>query len=104
MWLIDERIPEYWFPKRSRIVINTMTENGTDYVAFVVDPDYPLRWREEPWLSDIKTMARAGLEGRLGKKWTTIVLIKDERIPIIGTTRLLRGGPAVMQPQPPAGE
>lgn len=90
MWLIDGRIPDYWYPLKSKIVINAMTEHGTDYVAFVLDPSYPNRWREEPYFSDIKTMAKAGLEGRLGKKWTTIVVIKDERIPIIGTARLLR--------------
>lgn len=90
MWLIDERIPDYWYPKTSKIVINTTTEDGVEYVAFVVDPSYPTRWREEPYLSDIKAMAKAGIEGKIGKKWTTIVVIKDEKIPVVATPRLLR--------------
>ena len=59
-------------------------------MAFIVDPAYPTRWREEPWFSDIKYMAKAGIEGRLDQKWTTLVMIKGQRIPIIGTERLVR--------------
>jgi hypothetical protein len=90
MWLIDGRIPDYWYPRHARIVINAFTEDGVSYVAFVVDPAYPRRWQLEPWLSDIKALARAGLEGKGGKKWTTFVLLKDQRIPIIGSPTLLR--------------
>lgn len=89
-WLISTSHPDYWYPAKSKIVINTLVEHGTSYVAFVVDPDYPLRWREEPWFSDIKKIAQAGIEGRLGKRWTTLICIKDEKIPIIGSERLLR--------------
>lgn len=89
-WLIDTRHPDYWFPAKSKIVINTIIEQGHKYVSFIVDPDYPLRWREEPYISDIKTIARAGIEGRLGEKWTTIVMVGENRIPIIGSERLLR--------------
>jgi hypothetical protein len=90
MWLIDNKFPDYWYPLKSKIVINALNENGASYVAFVVDPAYPNRWREEPYFDDIKTIAKAGLEGRLGKKWTTLVLIGDRRIPIIDKPRLLR--------------
>lgn len=81
-WLIDEKFGDYWKPVHSRIVIDTRVE-PQPLVMFIVDPDYPLRWREEPWFSDIKTIARAGIEGRLGKKWSTLVLLKDETLPII---------------------
>ena len=90
MWLIDNKFPDYWYPAKSKIVINALVEEGRRYTAFVVDPAYPNRWKEEPYFSDIKTIARAGIEGRLGEHWTTLVLIKDERIPIIGSARLLR--------------
>jgi hypothetical protein len=90
MWLIDEKFPDYWYPKTAKIVINGLNENGISYVAFVVDPAYPNRWREEPYFSDIKTIAKAGIEGRLSKKWQTLVLVGSQRIPIIGRTRLLR--------------
>jgi Fe-S-cluster containining protein len=97
-WLIDERYPDYWFPAKAKIVINVLIEHGKKYVSFVVDPSYPNRWREDPWFSDIKVIARAGLEGRMAEKWTTIVLIGNDRIPIIGTARLLRGQPEQMAP------
>jgi hypothetical protein len=90
MWLINEKFPDYWYPKTAKIVINTMNENGVSYVAFVVDPAYPNRWREDPWFSDIKKTAQIGLDGKLGKKWITIVLIGEQRIPIIRQPRLLR--------------
>jgi hypothetical protein len=83
MWLIDGRIPDYWKPDRSKIVITPHLADAHAYVGFVVDPAYPQRWREEPYFSDLKTMARAGLEGLQGQKWTTIVLIGDERIPVV---------------------
>lgn len=89
-WLIDGRHPDYWFPAKSKIVIDARIKDGTKYVVFIVDPAYPGRWREEPYFSDIKTIASAGIEGRLGERWTTLVFIKDEKIPIIGSARLLR--------------
>jgi hypothetical protein len=95
MWLIDQRFPDYWYPFRSKIVIHAFEDNGRSYVSFVVDPAYPNRWREEPYFSDIKKLAAAGLAGvplspMTSKKWTTFVLIKDQRIPIIGTPTMLR--------------
>lgn len=83
MWLIDQRIPDYWFPAKSKIVINPKLAGDLPIVAFVVDPAYPGRWREEPYFSDIKKLARFGIHGRIGQKWTTVILIGDERIPIV---------------------
>ena len=94
-WLIDDRHPDYWFPARSKIIINaTINSEGKKYVSFIVDPAYPNRWREEPYFKDIKEIAQAGHDGRLGEKWSTLVVIKDERIPIVGTERLIRGTPS----------
>jgi len=90
LWLLGIAIPDHWYPKDAKIVVHTIHENDADYIAFVVDPNYPNRWREEPYFSDIKEMAAAGIAGKLGKKWTTIVVLKNEKIPIIATERLLR--------------
>jgi len=92
MWLLDEKLPDYWKPEKSKIVVNALIENGISYVAFVVDLNCPTRWREKPWIDDIRKIAKAGLEGRLGEKWTTIISIGGEKIPIIGSERLLRAG------------
>ena len=91
MWLLSPtQFPEYWFPAKAKIVVNTLIEHGASYVAFIVDPAYPNRWREKPYFSDIKAIAAAGIKGRLGKKWTTVISIKGEKIPVIGSERLLR--------------
>jgi hypothetical protein len=97
-WLMDNKIPDYWKPSKSKIVINIVVEHGTRYLAFVVDPSYPRRWLEEPWFSDIKKLAKAGIagnekgggDGGRGGGWTTIVCIGNEKIPIIGSAALLR--------------
>lgn len=77
LWLVNPQIKDHWFPAKSRIVIDTSTPAT---VVFVVDPDYPLRWREQPWLADIKAIARAGFTSKPG--WTTVIMIKDQTIPI----------------------
>lgn len=82
-WLIDSRFKDYWYPKRAKILVDTKIEGETTVVCFIVDPDYPTRWREEPWFTDIKQIARLGLFGFLGVFWHTAVLVKDERI-IVG--------------------
>ena len=84
-WLIDPKIPDYWFPAKSKIVINTrVLEDGKMIINFVVDPAYPNRWREEPWFSDIKKVAKAGLPKNASREtWITIIAIKDEIIPIL---------------------
>lgn len=81
-WLIDKRFGEHWFPAKAKILVDHRLDGETAVVYFVVDPDYPSRWREEPWFSDIKKIARAGLAGSLGRKWTTLVLVRDARIMI----------------------
>jgi len=88
-WLRNLAFPHYWYPLKSKIVI-TSTLGPPQVVGFLVDPAYPNRWREEPYISDIKHIARSGLDGREGVKWQTVVVIKDQRIPIIGSATLLR--------------
>jgi hypothetical protein len=81
-WLVDERFGEHWFPARAKIIIDSKLEGEKAYVYFVVDHEYPGRWREDPWFADIKKIARVGLAGSLGRKWTTLVIVKEERIVI----------------------
>jgi hypothetical protein len=78
-WLLDDRYPEYWYPRVAKIVIDMKLIDGKTYVAFVVDPAYPRRWLEPPYIDDIKTIARAGLESR---EWRTIISIRGDNIPI----------------------
>lgn len=79
-WLLDSRYPEYWYPRQAKIVIDIKLIKNKKYVIFVVDPAYPRRWLEEPYISDIKTIARAGLEGR---QWITVISLKGEEVPVV---------------------
>ena len=79
-WLKDERFGAHWFPKTAKIVIDHRVLGTKAIVYFVVDPAVPNRWREEPWFSDIKQVARSGLAGMEGVRWITVVLVRDERI------------------------
>jgi len=81
-WLKDERFGAHWFPKTSKIIIDHRVEDGQAWVYFVVDPTCPERWREEPWFSDIMQVAHTGLVGLHGVKWTTLVLVRNDRFTI----------------------
>jgi hypothetical protein len=78
-WLKDDRFGDHWFPKTAKIIVDHRVEGLTAVVSFVVDPAYPTRWREEPWFSDIKQIAKSGIAGFRGIKWTTIVLVRNQR-------------------------
>jgi hypothetical protein len=52
-----------WFPTKSKIVIRTFWDEKYQMpiMQLKVHPDYPNRWREEPYYSSIKRMAVIGL-------------------------------------------
>jgi hypothetical protein len=60
-------------------VIDVQEEGGKFVLLFAVDVGMPTRWMQDPWFSDIKTLARKGK--KLG--WTTVVMIGDEKIPVL---------------------
>jgi hypothetical protein len=73
-WLTGGDFGEHWYPARAKMVINKVVINGRCDV--IVDPGYPNRWREEPWHSDIRKIARNGLEGAFGEgRWQTRVCV-----------------------------
>jgi hypothetical protein len=80
-WLSSKQIRDHWFPKTAKIIIDFKLDGEDAYVVFIVDPDYPTRWREEPWFSDIRKLALEGVTkgNLLGVNWTTVVSIKGER-------------------------
>ena len=60
-WLLNANIDEAWWPARSKIVIHYHRNGPKIICSFVVDASYPHRWREEPYFSEIKQAALAGL-------------------------------------------
>jgi hypothetical protein len=81
VWLKDLKFKDYWYPKLSRIVIDIKVNPAV--VAFIVDPSMPDRWRMEPYSGEIKAMAKAGIEGRGGMAWTTVIMVGEDVIPVI---------------------
>lgn len=79
LWLMNGSLKDYWFPARAKIVIAVRSDPPS--LAFIVDPAYPRRWREQPYLADIKTLARAGIDGT--PHYRTVVMIADQTIPIV---------------------
>lgn len=57
-------LPDYWEPIKCRMTTNE-TNNPEGTIPFTlwfhVDPGCPNRWREEPFISDIRRWARDGL-------------------------------------------
>lgn len=61
-WLIDEKLGEEWYPKKSRIVL-TMEP---DRIIAHVDPGTPDVWRRQPYYGVLHQMMQTGLQrGRL---------------------------------------
>lgn len=61
-WLVDPGLSEAWHPLRSHIVAH-FTNQSRLTLNFVVDPNTPNRWREEPYYALIKNVAHRGLAG-----------------------------------------
>jgi hypothetical protein len=55
------------------MIVQHEWKDGTLFRRIFVDGSYPSRWREEPYYSDIRGMARAGLTLDKDNEWTTIV-------------------------------
>jgi hypothetical protein len=79
-WMTQGGIGERWYPKLSRMVLSLAPE-GTGTVLYVmVDPDYPLRWQEEPYYDDILGLAYHGLY--CGGGYLTKICIGDRNFAI----------------------
>jgi hypothetical protein len=55
-WLVNPDLGDEWMPKRARIVVAFDGES----VNFKVDPKYPNRWREEPYIDLITDWVSRG--------------------------------------------
>src|SRR5262245_14073222 len=79
LWLVNKSFPDHWQPLRSRMVVDfDVPEEGGPVLRIFAHPDCPERWREEPYLSDIRLLAKRGA-GRYrtviikGGLWTHII-------------------------------
>lgn len=76
-WLVWDKVPEHWFPAKSRIVV---VSDGSR-ITFTIDPASPARWRDQPWFGEVKAMAVMAFAEqrqvlvRIGRK--VIVMLPD---------------------------
>lgn len=93
-WLLNANIDEAWWPARSKIVIHYHRNGPKIICAFVVDASYPHRWREEPFYSDIKRAALAGLSQRGAGHFITHVEVAERKFLILPAREIEVGGQA----------
>lgn len=79
-WILDSAIADAWKPSTCHMVIEAKQRS----MVIHVDPDFAEAWRDEPYFSEIKAMAKAGLaKGAMTlviEKLRTIVVLPDEEI------------------------
>ena len=79
-WMMDSAIADTWKPSTCHMVVEAKQRSKVIHV----DPDFTGAWRTEPYFSEIKAMAKAGLaKGAMTlviEKLRTIVVLPDEEI------------------------
>jgi hypothetical protein len=86
LWLVRPDFGDEWFPARAKIIgdLHYSKADQALFVRFHVDPAFPNRWREEPYYTQIKRTALAGLHRKISDqtvhtvvslrgKWTLIL-------------------------------
>ncbi len=53
-WLYSDKIPDYWYPKKARMVLYSSKWADGPVILIHVDTKYSNRWRERPYYDDIK--------------------------------------------------
>ncbi|HMD61295.1 MAG TPA: hypothetical protein VKG78_07670 [Opitutaceae bacterium] len=81
------------------MVVDFNVRDNGDVMRIWVHPNYPNRWREEPFWSDIGRQARAGLEGK-PSKYETIIAYRGEWKWIVLPDKVVPYGPGVYLPLP----
>ena len=69
-WL-QGHLDDAWFPEKSGMVVHF----SQDAVNVQVDPDYPDRWREEPYFSKLAEWSLRGIRTSGGRGYATLVAV-----------------------------
>jgi hypothetical protein len=79
-WLLDNAVADVWKPSNCHMVVEAKQRS----VVIHIDPDFAGIWKSEPYFSEIKAMAKAGLtKGSMTlviEKLRTIVVLPEEEI------------------------
>jgi hypothetical protein len=52
-WLAEESIPDYWCPRKSKMILGHERRDGGGILLYV-NCDVPGGWRKEPYITDLK--------------------------------------------------
>jgi hypothetical protein len=79
-WLLDSAIGARWKPSTCHMVVEAKQRS----MVIHVDPDFAQAWKSEPYFSEIRAMAKAGLaNGAMTlviEKLRTIVILPDAEV------------------------
>jgi hypothetical protein len=79
-WIVDHAIGPAWKPSACHMVVEVKQRSTVIHI----DPDFAEVWKSEPYFSEIRAMATAGLtKGSMTlviEKLRTIVILPDEEI------------------------
>jgi len=79
-WILDSAIADAWKPSACHMVVEAKQRSTVIHV----DPDFEGVWKSEPYFSEIRAIAKAGLtKGSMTlviEKLRTIVVLPDEEI------------------------
>lgn len=78
LWLIDPRFGEHWKPNRSKIVLTT----SADGLEARCDPGFPAAWRNEPFRTELRNLARSGEVHDV-----SVLVIVGDRMTLVGPER-----------------
>ena len=72
-WLVDDSLGDMWYPLRAGIVVDFTYRGDRRILRFIVDPQCPDRWREEPYRSAIRRAVATGM--RSDPKFLTVISV-----------------------------
>ncbi len=75
-------LDDAWFTVTSRMVPHF----SQDAVNVQVDPEFPDRWREEPYFSKLVEWSLQGIRRTRGSGYATLVIVGDDRFLLLGRT------------------
>ncbi|GGC78748.1 hypothetical protein [Chelatococcus reniformis] len=102
LWLTQDFLGEEWKPDRSKLVL--YTEHDANRLVVQVDTGAAQAWRREPFFSQIKAWAQAGVDSRrqvlvVTGELTTLVLPDRE----VALGKLAEGDLVIVRPRLDAG-
>lgn len=80
-WL-QGHIGDEWFPDSARMVVHF----SQDAVNVQVDPDYPDRWRQEPYFSKLCEWSLMGIRRNGNPGYVTLIVVGSDRFLLLGRT------------------